>query len=186
MRVNIRPYARHVLRLLSQFYQVIVFTASHYTYANTILDYLDPTGELLAARYYRDSCHTSIDKVHIKDLRIFDRDLKDVILVDNAAHCFGLQITNGIPMLPFFEDKADREMIHLYHYLVRLACVQDVRPVIRETFCLAIEEPGFYDTIEGVVEYCVEEVIEDVEDSPVSQKSVKKTSPEKRFSDQLV
>lgn len=56
----------------------------------------------------------------MKDLRIFEKcgfDLKDVILVDNATHCFGFQVANGFPIVPFYRNKNDREMIHLLHYL---------------------------------------------------------------------
>jgi hypothetical protein len=43
------------------------------------------------------------------------------VLIDNAAHSFGFQIDNGIPMLPFYRNKEDTEMIHLYHYLHKIA-----------------------------------------------------------------
>lgn len=38
----------------------------------------------------------------IKDLRIVsNRSLKDIILVDNLVHSFGLQVDNGIPILEY-------------------------------------------------------------------------------------
>jgi len=40
--VNIRPYAREILKSLSEHFEVIVFTASHSCYANKVLDWLDP------------------------------------------------------------------------------------------------------------------------------------------------
>lgn len=43
------------------------------------------------------------------------------MLIDNAAHSFGFQIDNGVPMLPFYRNKEDTEMIHLYHYLQKIA-----------------------------------------------------------------
>jgi len=37
---------------------------------------------------------------NVKDLRIVDnRELKDIVIVDNLVHSFGLQIENGIPIL---------------------------------------------------------------------------------------
>ncbi len=40
--INIRPYWRECLEEAAKNFQVIVFTASHQTYADAILDYLDP------------------------------------------------------------------------------------------------------------------------------------------------
>lgn len=40
--ICIRPQAREVLAELSARYEIVVFTASHACYANTVLDLLDP------------------------------------------------------------------------------------------------------------------------------------------------
>ncbi len=40
---------------------------------------------------------------HIKDLRVIgNRNMRDLIIVDNAAYSFGFQIDNGIPILPYY------------------------------------------------------------------------------------
>ena len=50
----------------------------------------------------------------IKDLRIIkNRKLKDIVLVDNLIHSFGLQIENGIPILDFIDNKNDMELYGL-------------------------------------------------------------------------
>ena len=44
----------------------------------------------------------------IKDLRIFsNRDLAKMVLVDNAAHSYYFQLSNGIPIIPYYFDKKD-------------------------------------------------------------------------------
>lgn len=64
----------------------------------------------------------------IKDLRIFEnRDLKDMIIVDNLAHCFSYQIDNGVPLLEWQSDLSDRELKYLYGYLKKAANYHDVR-----------------------------------------------------------
>ena len=41
----------------------------------------------------------------IKDLRIIaNKQLKDIVIIDNLAHSFGFQIENGIPILEWFSD----------------------------------------------------------------------------------
>lgn len=68
--INVRPYAIDCLKAANELFQVIVFTASHKCYADVVLDHLDPTGELIQYRLYRDSCYKTEDNVYIKDLRI--------------------------------------------------------------------------------------------------------------------
>lgn len=40
--INMRPYLMECLAEANLYMQVIVFTASHQTYADAILDYIDP------------------------------------------------------------------------------------------------------------------------------------------------
>ena len=88
--INVRPYALECLRSANEFYQVIVFTASHQSYADVVLDFLDPHRELIQYRLYRESCVQTEDGVYVKDLRIIaNRDLKDLVIVDNAVYSFG-------------------------------------------------------------------------------------------------
>jgi CTD small phosphatase-like protein 2 len=68
--INVRPYAMECLRQASQYFQIVIFTASHSAYADVVLDYLDPKRELIEYRLYRDSCMETEEGVYIKDLRI--------------------------------------------------------------------------------------------------------------------
>ena len=97
--VNIRPYAIDWLKAANELFQVIVFTASHKWYADTVLDFLDPKGELIQHRLYRDSWYKTEDNVYIKDLRIIrNRELKDMVIgnlrlsIDNIQLAFCLII----------------------------------------------------------------------------------------------
>lgn len=43
--------------------------------------------------------------VYIKDLRVIaNRNMSDLIIVDNAAYSFGFQVDNGIPILPYYDN----------------------------------------------------------------------------------
>ena len=87
---NIRPYTQECLEMVNKYFEVVVFTASHKWYADVILDYIDPTKKLIQHRLYRDHCIKTTDNVYIKDLRVFkNRDMKDMIIVDNAVYSFG-------------------------------------------------------------------------------------------------
>lgn len=71
----------------------------------------------------------------MKDLRIFEgRDLEDIIIVDNAVFSFAYQIDNGIPILPFREDKEDTEFLHLIKIMKDISQEKDCRNFIRKAF----------------------------------------------------
>lgn len=98
-------------------FEIAIFTASHQSYADAVLDQLiDPQRRY--PRLYRQHCIRTNEGIYIKDLRVIrNRLLKDIILVDNAVYSFGFQLTNGIPILPFYKDEQDRELIQLVAYL---------------------------------------------------------------------
>lgn len=134
--VNIRPYAKECLAAANQTFEVMVFTASQQCYADRVLDYLDPSNQLIHHRLYRDSClpHQGL---YIKDLRILaNRRLQDIVIVDNAAYSFAYQLDNGVPILPWFDDRSDRELQHLMQYMRVWGSVEDVRAVNRKLFRL--------------------------------------------------
>ena len=76
----------------------------------------------------------------MKDLRIIaNRALADLLIVDNSVLSFLFQIDNGVPILPFYSNKQDEELLHLSFYLRCLASAQepvDVRVHNREAFGL--------------------------------------------------
>ena len=135
--INVRPYALDCLKEANKKYQVVVFTASHKFYADVVLDYLDPKRELVHHRLYRDSCFQTEDGVYIKDLRIItNRDLKDLVIVDNAVYSFGFQLDNGIPIIPFYNNREDEELLHLINYINTLAFFNDLRDQNAKAFQL--------------------------------------------------
>ena len=89
-KINIRPYVYECLKKANEYFQVVVFTASHKAYADVVLDYLDQDKDLIQFRMYRHHCVLTEDGNYIKDLRVIkNRDLKDLALIDNAAYSFG-------------------------------------------------------------------------------------------------
>ena len=104
-----------------------------------VLDYLEQDEKLFDRRLYRDSCMKTEEGVYIKDLRIFEdeRDLESLVIVDNAVYSFGYQLENGIPIIPFYDDKSDEELLHLSQYLECLyQCKGDIRDHNRKAFQL--------------------------------------------------
>lgn len=115
--INIRPYAVEILKNLSKNFEVIVFTASHSCYANVVVDHLDPKGEHVHHRLFRENCVQTPEGMHVKDLRVIDRDLSQMVLVDNAAYSYIYQMDNGIPIIPYYHGKQDFELEALQKYI---------------------------------------------------------------------
>jgi len=55
-KIIIRPYTSVLLKELSKIFELIIYTASHASYANAIIDYLDPDGKYISHRFYRENC----------------------------------------------------------------------------------------------------------------------------------
>ena len=123
---------------LKNSYQLVSFTASDQLYADAILDHIDPDNELFSARLYRQHC-VETEYGLIKDLRLIqNRNLKDMVIVDNSALSFAFNVNNGIPILPYYDNSRDEELKHLRYYLncLREARVHDVRVHNDEAFSL--------------------------------------------------
>lgn len=57
--------------------------------------------------------------MYVKDLRIFkNRDKKKIILIDNSCFSFCNNLNNGIPIIPFYYDKSDTELIKLEKFIM--------------------------------------------------------------------
>jgi CTD small phosphatase-like protein 2 len=54
--INVRPHLMKMLREANKNFQVITFTASDKSYADAILDQIDPHMKLIQMRLYRDHC----------------------------------------------------------------------------------------------------------------------------------
>lgn len=64
----------------------------------------------------------------IKDLRLIgNKQLKDMLIIDNLAHSFGFQIENGIPIMEWHNDQNDQELKALIDYLKEAVNYPDIR-----------------------------------------------------------
>lgn len=133
--INIRPFAKEILEHLSPYFEILIFTASHSCYANPVIDYLDPENKYVSKRLFRENCMQVAEGLYVKDLDILaNRDLKNVVLVDNAAYSYSMQLKNGVPIIPFYKDKSDTELQELSEFLVDLKDDEDVRGKINKAF----------------------------------------------------
>lgn len=140
MGINLRPGWREALEIIGQWYLCVVYTASHKNYADAVLDELDPDRKLMKLRLYRNDCYKGEfdgNLVYVKDMRIFNGvSLSDIVMIDNSALSFAHQLNNGIPIMPFYNNKFDIELSSLTAFLEFLKQSKDVRVDIKELFQL--------------------------------------------------
>lgn len=127
--VKYRPYLMDFLDFVSTRFEVVIFTASLSVYCNALMDTLDPENKLGSLRLFREHC-TVRGKSYIKDLYHLNRDLSRVAIIDNSPTAYLFQQRNAIPILSFFDDEHDEELVKLYTLLGRLARCDSVFDVL--------------------------------------------------------
>ena len=132
----LRPGLFDFLNYAKEKFELIIFTASQKNYADKIIDYIEKEKKYFSLRLYREHCIFIKPGLYIKDLRIFkNRDLKNIVLIDNSIFSFAHQLSNGILVTSFYNDDNDFFLYNLKEYLSY--CIEDckdVRIVNKEQF----------------------------------------------------
>ena len=110
---------------MSKYFEIVIFTASLSKYANPLLDIIDPK-KVCSYRLYRDHC-TLINGIFVKELKRLNRNIKDIIIIDNSPTSYAFNPQNGIPIKSWFEDKNDNELEKLEPFLKFLSKVDDIK-----------------------------------------------------------
>jgi len=129
----IRPGAMEFLKVLSEKYEIVIFTAGMKDYADNILDLIDPNSMLIKHRLYRH--HTSLfGPAFVKDLSNIGRDLSKTMIIDNLPDNFALQQNNGLAIITWTDDINDTQLDDLMKILKDMydAKVSDVREVVKK------------------------------------------------------
>jgi hypothetical protein len=95
----------------------------------------------------------------VKDLRMFKGiDLKDILFIDNYVYSFAFQLENGIPVVPFWGDPHDNELIKIIRYLKFVYPMEDMRVHNEQVFQL---KKIFNSNIESHIKYYDLELLSD-------------------------
>ena len=76
---------KQFLQKISEQFEIFIYTSSLDSYAEAVMAMLDPDRQLIEHIFSRDSCFVGKDGSYQKDLRIINRDPKDIVLIDNSA-----------------------------------------------------------------------------------------------------
>lgn len=118
--ISYRPFMFEMLSILKKNFELILFTAGYDVYAETIIREMQRKEKFFDFVITRESCtpHPK-GRFQIKDLiqLLENRNIKDIIIVDNRATSFAIHFTNGIPIKDYEGDKTDNQLKFLTPYL---------------------------------------------------------------------
>ena len=116
--VKVRMGAENFITVLSQFCEIVIFTASTKYYADIVIDGLD-CKNLIDHKLYREHTY-DYNGINVKDLSKLGRDLKKIIIIDNIEENYIFQPNNGLNIIDFEGDENDNELQFLLEDLLEL------------------------------------------------------------------
>ncbi|KAE9604743.1 hypothetical protein Lal_00010990 [Lupinus albus] len=130
-----RPGLKEFLRQVSEFADMVLFTAGLEGYASPLVDRID-TENRISRRLYRPSTISTEYREHVKDLTCISEDLCRIVIVDNNPFSFLLQPDNGIPCISFKAGQPhDTQLLDVILPLLKhLSNQRSVRHVLHDQF----------------------------------------------------
>ncbi|KAI7828333.1 HAD-like domain-containing protein, partial [Kickxella alabastrina] len=123
-----RPGVDEFMRVMGQYYEIVVFTASLSMYADPVLDLLDKYS-VVHHRLFRESCNL-FNGNYVKDLSRLGRNIADSIIIDNSPASYAFHNNNAIGISTWLNDPMDTELRDLIPFLIDLTEVDDVAAVL--------------------------------------------------------
>ncbi len=123
-----RPHVDTFLKRMGELFEIVLFTASLPKYADPVCDVLD-IHKVLTHRLFRQHC------VHhrgnfVKDLSRLGRDVSQTIIVDNSPASYLFHPDNAVPVVSWFDDPNDHELLDLIPFFEDLARVSDISKIL--------------------------------------------------------
>ncbi|XP_016139304.1 carboxy-terminal domain RNA polymerase II polypeptide A small phosphatase 2 isoform X2 [Sinocyclocheilus grahami] len=93
-------------------------------YADPVTDLLDQCG-VFRTRLFRESC-VFYQGCYVKDLSRLGRELHKTLILDNSPASYIFHPENAVPVLSWFDDSEDTELLHLIPVFEELSQADDV------------------------------------------------------------
>jgi len=124
-----RPHLDYFLDMVSQWYDLVIFTASMEIYGAAVADKLDNNRGILNRRYYRQHCTLDFGS-YTKDLSAVHSDLSSIFILDNSPGAYRSYPDNAIPIKSWFSDPSDTALLNLLPMFDSLRFCADLRSVL--------------------------------------------------------
>ncbi|VDM39602.1 unnamed protein product [Toxocara canis] len=127
--VHCRPHVDYFLSMVSQWFDLVVFTASMEIYGSSVADKLDNGKGILQRRYFRQHCTMDYGG-YTKDLSAIHADLSSIFILDNSPGAYRKFPQNAIPIRSWYSDPTDTCLLALLPFLDALRFASDVRSIL--------------------------------------------------------
>lgn len=125
-----RPGVDDFLIECGKYYEVVIFTASLSSYADSVINLLDTT-KVVSSRLFREHC-TLTNGIYLKDLGRLGRELSQVIIIDNSPSSYFKHPKNAIPVSSWIDDPNDKVLFDLKNQMERISKVENVYDILKE------------------------------------------------------
>ncbi|XP_041097660.1 carboxy-terminal domain RNA polymerase II polypeptide A small phosphatase 2 isoform X2 [Polyodon spathula] len=119
-----RPHVDEFLRRMGELFECVLFTASLAKYADPVTDLLDKHG-VFQVRLFRESC-VFHQGCYVKDLSRLGRDLGRTLILDNSPASYIFHPENAVPVVSWFDDLDDTELLNLIPVFEELSQAENV------------------------------------------------------------
>ena len=113
-RLILRPGLNEFLHIIKQFYELILFSSGTCDYVDPIIKVIEKKENFFEFVLYRQ--HISFDEKgeYYKDLNLLNRNIRNILIVDDMKKNFKFHKQNGICIKPFYGDiQKDANLLNL-------------------------------------------------------------------------
>lgn len=127
--VHKRPHVDYFLSVVSQWYELVIFTASMEMYGMAVANRLENNRNIFQRRYFRQHCTMNFNG-YTKDLSTVCQDMSSIFILDNSPAAYRDNPDNAIPVKSWFNDPHDTALLDLLPMLDALRFTNDVRSML--------------------------------------------------------
>jgi hypothetical protein len=132
IRFLIRPYFENVFVKLANFCEIIIWTNEISTYANDLVEFIDPERKLFSKVIRKSGKQKKI----IRDLALLKkRKLGNIVMLSDKVIHSAYQIDN-LYLIPKFEAKQDDALRHFFAFIKKNIDSLDIRKQLKSRFSL--------------------------------------------------
>ena len=123
-----RPFLDFFLYQVTEWFDVVIFTAGEKIYADSVINAIDPYGRI-KKRLYKSDC--SIEEGHVRKRVItVTPQVTSAMILDNNPECYCMDKSNAISITSWYGDARDKELLNLLPFLYLMRVVENVQTVL--------------------------------------------------------